>query len=201
MTAKSRIIKVCEVCGISYERRPCEANSRYCSKACWSHRNPPMQSTCAYCGNIFATTHRGARYCSRRCAGKDRTGPLAGAWKDGKSLERERARLSPQLKQWRIAVYTRDAHTCQNCGEGGRYINAHHIKPWADYPDLRFDVSNGITLCEDCHGKVHGKDFSNRRIKECPDCRKSIKGRGARCMSCAIRHWHAHRSALPLPPA
>lgn len=193
MTAKSRIIKICEVCSVSYERRPCEANSRYCSKACWSRRNPPMQGTCAYCGSTFTTMDRRARYCSRRCAGKDRTGPLAGAWKDGRSLERERARLAPQLKVWRETVYKRDGYTCQHCGDRARYIHAHHIKPWAEYPALRFDVDNGVTLCEACHGKVHGKDFSNRRIKSCPDCGKAIKGRGERCSSCAIKHWHAQR--------
>lgn len=182
----------CEVCGASFDRRICEANqARYCSKACWSRRNPPSEKVCAYCGVAFKTMDRKARYCSRHCAGKDRTGSRAGAWKDGKSLERDRARLAAQVKSWRITVFIRDNRRCQQCG-ATEHIHAHHIKPWAEYPDLRFDVDNGVTLCEVCHGKVHGKDFSNRRIKNCVDCGASITGTGttSRCRSCASKAQH-----------
>lgn len=56
--------------------------------------------------------------------------------------------------EWRKAVFERDSYTCQECGAKGR-LNAHHVKQWSYHPDLRFDVSNGITLCEECHSKKH----------------------------------------------
>ena len=34
-------------------------------------------------------------------------------------------------------------------------IQAHHIKLWKDYPDLRFEVDNGVTLCKRCHIEIH----------------------------------------------
>lgn len=66
-----------------------------------------------------------------------------------------RDRNSAEYRLWRLSVYERDGFTCQSCNERGGKLNAHHIKPWATNPDLRFDVSNGVTLCEDCHRKLH----------------------------------------------
>ncbi len=66
-----------------------------------------------------------------------------------------RDRNSNDYKLWRLAVYERDNYTCQECGERGGKLNAHHKKSWRLHPDLRFTVSNGITLCERCHKKKH----------------------------------------------
>lgn len=55
--------------------------------------------------------------------------------------------------QWRIvrlAVLKRDNYTCRNCGAKG-YLEVHHIKSWAAYPSLRFEMSNLISLCRKCH--------------------------------------------------
>lgn len=75
---------------------------------------------------------------------------------DGKGVERHGIRLSSDLKRWRYQVYLRDGFACSHCGDGtGGNLNAHHIRPFAECPELRFDVRNGITLCEGCHGLAH----------------------------------------------
>jgi len=69
----------------------------------------------------------------------------------GVSTEEIRLRSSPEYVQWRKAIYKRDDYTCQKCGVKGGRLEAHHIKPFATHPELRFDVDNGITLCKSCH--------------------------------------------------
>lgn len=63
----------------------------------------------------------------------------------------------PQYKQWRKSVYSRDKYCCRwpNCNLK-RKLNAHHIKTWANYPGLRFDINNGITLCKYHHDLIKG---------------------------------------------
>ena len=58
---------------------------------------------------------------------------------------------------WRKDVFKRDKYTCQYCGVVGGKLNAHHIKEWAKYPEYRYDISNGLTLCVNCHKKEHRK--------------------------------------------
>ncbi|KKN11572.1 hypothetical protein LCGC14_1025220 [marine sediment metagenome] len=84
------------------------------------------------------------------------SGRDAPAYKDGKVQERRGQRWSMQYKRWRYDVYLRDKFTCQKCGDdkGGNLV-AHHIKPFADYPELRFDVENGLTICSSCHENIH----------------------------------------------
>jgi hypothetical protein len=55
--------------------------------------------------------------------------------------------------EWSAAVKLRDG-CCVQCGRL-EDLHAHHIKPKASYPELRFDVSNGKTLCYRCHKLEH----------------------------------------------
>ncbi len=63
-------------------------------------------------------------------------------------------RKSPAYKKWRSAVLFRDEIKCQHCGSLDDLV-AHHIKGFADFTHLRYEVSNGITLCSICHKKQH----------------------------------------------
>jgi 5-methylcytosine-specific restriction endonuclease McrA len=55
-------------------------------------------------------------------------------------------------RRWRFDVFARDDFTCQQCGDTRGYdLVAHPIKPVAEHPELRYEVSNGITLCGACY--------------------------------------------------
>ena len=79
-----------------------------------------------------------------------RTGPKSPSWKGGISKDSHSIK-EPKYKEWRLAVFSRDNYTCQECGKTKCYLEAHHIKSWAKYPELRYELNNGKTLCEDCH--------------------------------------------------
>ena len=75
-------------------------------------------------------------------------------WKGGPKVPREVKRYirkSLEYREWRKAVFSRDNYTCQKCGAVGVYLEAHHIKRFCDFPELRFEPSNGETLCRQCH--------------------------------------------------
>ena len=100
---------------------------------------------------------------ARRLMSKRRRGKFLGAdnpnWKGGEwAHDPERNRF--RAKQWSKAIRERDGK-CVECG-CEENLHAHHIKRWKDYPELRYDLSNGVTLCEPCHQKAHGKNFKFR---------------------------------------
>lgn len=83
------------------------------------------------------------------------------AWKGGVTPERQRVYKSQEWISIVKVVYQRDNYVCQRCGSP-KHPHAHHIKAWANYPELRLDPDNLITLCEDCHLWVHSKENTNR---------------------------------------
>lgn len=109
----------------------------------------------------------------RRVSGENH--PL---WRGG---NRERTE-NMAYKTWRKAVLARDRYQCQHCGTKDM-LQVHHIKPWKEYPELRYAVDNGIVLCEICHNTVHGRKA--RRSKTCAYCGNEFKppNRRQRCCS------------------
>ena len=71
--------------------------------------------------------------------------------KSGVKAELHRIRESLEYKLWREAVFLRDKKTCIWCNYKGKKLHADHIKPFHLYPELRFSIDNGRTLCAKCH--------------------------------------------------
>lgn len=70
--------------------------------------------------------------------------------------ERLLKRNYPEYVQWRHLVYERDDYTCVVCGDNmGGNLNAHHLNSYHWCKSLRTEVSNGVTLCDDCHLDFH----------------------------------------------
>ena len=84
-------------------------------------------------------------------------------WRGGISGQRERDMVSKEYREWRLAVYERDAYTCVKCDQVGGELNCHHILPYSLYPDHRTSVDNGATLCIACHRLFH-KEYGNINI-------------------------------------
>jgi 5-methylcytosine-specific restriction endonuclease McrA len=95
-------------------------------------------------------------------------------WKGGITPENEIIRKSTQYQIWRKSVFDRDNYTCVLCGArngSGKTVILHadHIKPFSLFPELRFIVDNGRTLCRDCHKKTdtYGSRKMYRDKTEC----------------------------------
>lgn len=83
-----------------------------------------------------------------------------GNWKGGISSENHLIRESSDYKLWRETILKRDNFHCVQCGLkrgwnkklGFRVLlEVDHIKPFALFPELRFSINNGRSLCKDCH--------------------------------------------------
>lgn len=75
-------------------------------------------------------------------------------WISDRSLlvKNEKKHLDGRYREWMISVKMRDSWKCKinNSDCNGR-LESHHILNWADYPELRYEINNGITLCHAHH--------------------------------------------------
>jgi len=100
---------------------------------------------------------------------KNRKGTNSGKWKGGcchtNKSKMNAIRKSIRGSRWENSVRLRDGIKCKKCnklGKRNKYyqivgVTAHHIYNFYDYPDKRFDINNGITLCIKCHERFHHK--------------------------------------------
>jgi 5-methylcytosine-specific restriction endonuclease McrA len=86
-------------------------------------------------------------------------------WRGGVTPRNKKIRSSYKWRKWRKAVFERDNFTCQDCKVRGGYLEPHHIKCFAHFPKLIFNVNNGVTLCKDCHKKT--KNYGSHKKEIC----------------------------------
>lgn len=140
----------CEHCGERFHAtrsQVLDGNGRYCSQRCWGlTKQNRLTRICQHCGGSFvvvpaqAAKGRG-KYCSRTCYRAAQPPSCNSSWRPG-------------MDSWRKGVLARAGYRCQRCNATDD-LQAHHIKPWAKYPELRRDPANGIALCRSCHKHEH----------------------------------------------
>lgn len=144
---KDQPTKECEVCGITYAKPSKQntswwADSSFCSSTC-RHKIPVSTET----RNKRAVSLLG----NRNSLGKN-VGESNNNWKGGITSENNKIRSSFEYKEWRTSVFKRDSYKCKMASDDCVHeIHAHHILRFSEYPELRFDINNGITLCRNHH--------------------------------------------------
>lgn len=161
--------KRCASCGTPFQSSRLAA--LYCSSGCWGDaktKNGTSVRECLNCHEEYRISNSaviwrklrsgGAVFCSKKCQTQYKVGANHQAFIQNRAELKNRfktLRASFGMKAWRKHVFERDHYTCQDCGATGGELNAHHIKHFAHYPELRLDISNGRTLCVLCHRKYH----------------------------------------------
>lgn len=157
----------CLVCGTVKYRYPSQIKKGYlyCSKKCWysvlstqrkgdkkwkDHLNAHRHKIDHWNPEKREKASRSMRLAYTEGRAKKRFGAKNNLWKGGIATLQNVLRKTSEYREWRIAVFERDNYTCQDCGDRGGQLHAHHIKEFAKYPELRYEVSNGRTLCVDC---------------------------------------------------
>jgi len=172
--------KICPICNTAFIIKPKEKPSqflrrKYCGNPCKmkgvtngnrgkkAHNNQQMPRTCIWCGKtkMVAPAYSDRKYCDVKCmqrhyASGIQRGENHWHWMGGITEDKGRDSLYPGYKEWRREVYGRDGFKCVNCGcNKSGSLQAHHIVPVCVNKSLLLDIDNGLTLCIDCHKKVH----------------------------------------------
>jgi len=166
--------KTCPTCGKQFKSR--DHHALYCSKACFDvvqtgrpntkNSKRKIEKVCPQCGNHFKVTpaYNYRIYCCMACSSAAKrnksvnTGSRNGQWKGGVYPENQAARERIDYKRWRETIFKRDDYTCQKCGKRGGVMHAHHLYKFSDYPELRYHIENGHTLCKQCHDSLKWKE-------------------------------------------
>lgn len=86
--------------------------------------------------------------------------------KIGRKKHRSYRHVGSNYEKWRKLVFDRDSFICCMCHQVGGKLQAHHIKEWSKYEELRYNIDNGVTLCVECHKSFHkSRRFKCEKIK------------------------------------
>ena len=96
-------------------------------------------------------------------------------WQGGATKYYKNTYRCKEYIQWRKSVFERDNYTCQFCGDRGGKLHSDHIKSFIYHQDLRYDISNGRTLCVPCHKKTPTYGWKNSRVNQIKKIRNFYK--------------------------
>lgn len=83
---------------------------------------------------------------------------------DREKLSKKQIRNDYAYQEWRKQVWIRDDFTCKlKSNDCKGKITSHHIFPWRDYPEKRYEINNGITLCHYHHPR---KRIDEKRLEQ-----------------------------------
>lgn len=166
-----RITRECKHCKKEFtfaKNRNLTFCSLSCASAFRSDRGGKVKVKCPNCESLFIVKRHKLKndnvFCTHKCYTEYHLGKNHWNWNGGISRKNHR-RETKEYKEWRLAVYKKDYWTCQDCNVKQKHPIAHHKKTWNDYPELRYDVNNGVTLCRSCHKKRHTEIGYNTRFK------------------------------------
>lgn len=98
---------------------------------------------------------------------KERVGKLSSNWRGGITPIHKKIRNSVEYALWRDACLRRDNFTCQKCKQSGGILRVHHKNNFSSFVDIRLNIENGITLCQECHRAFHRKyGIKNNTIEQ-----------------------------------
>lgn len=177
-TKERKIEFVCEWCGekskvgeFAYNSN----NNHFCSKKCYYDYCDSKRSilNCDNCNKQYSEIISKYKlsnyhYCSNKCRNEHQRGEYSSNYNPNLTQEeRENKRRIEGYNDFIKNVYKRDNYTCQCCSKVGNKLNAHHIYGYSEYKELRINVDNGITLCEECHKSYHKQyGYNNNNWKD-----------------------------------
>lgn len=84
-------------------------------------------------------------------------------WKGGISNRDIHSLNNPKYRDWRMNVFARDGFKCRIANKDcSGTLQAHHILRWSEYPELRYELNNGISLCVAHHPR---KKVEEKRLE------------------------------------
>lgn len=175
---KNKVKITCIVCGVDKEKPLSQSAYKYCSLKCYHTSNAGKRRPnhgLKMQGNNFNLGKKLSEKQREKITGKNH-------WRYGKGKNinelKARIRLLAEYKEWRLCVYKRDKFTCQICNKTNVRLECHHIKSFSSilnrnnihtitgaiYCSELWEISNGKTLCKQCHKKTdsYGKKYKDQ---------------------------------------
>ena len=72
-----------------------------------------------------------------------------------RELKKEGRTSDSDFVNWSRQIKEQANFTCDICGQHGHNLNSHHLNSWNIYKEQRYDLENGVCLCEQCHKEFH----------------------------------------------